>query len=179
MKERKIIRLPSYDYGQNGCYFVTVCTQDKVWHFGLPSSVGAAPCGRPNVVAELAERWLFKIEEKYPEVKIDKYVIMPNHIHVIFCIEKAETGGHMGPPLPKIMDWYKTMTTNEYIRMVRQGKLPPFRGKLWQRSYYDHVIRNYDDYLRVWNYIESNPARWAEDEYYCGNCSMPQKTKES
>lgn len=69
------------------------------------------------------------------------------------------------PPLPEIMGWYKTMTTNEYVRLVRQGALPPFYGKLWQRAYYDHILRNDDDCLRVWNCIDTNPARWAEDEY--------------
>ena len=173
MKERKKIRLPEYDYGQNGCYFVTVCTQDKAWYFGRPNDVGAAPCGRPDPAAELAERWLLKIEDKYPGVKIDKYVVMPNHIHAMIRIGNSEAGGHAGPPLPQIMDWYKTMTTNQYMRLVRRGQLPPFRKKLWQRSYHDHIIRDENDFLLHWNYIESNPARWAEDQYYCGNSSMP------
>lgn len=166
MNNRKQIRLEGYDYSQNGCYFVTICTQDKAMCFDLPASVGAAPCGRPNVASQLAERWLLKLEEKYPAVTVDKYVVMPNHIHALLFLKMPEPGGHMGPPLPKIVGWYKAMTTNEYVRMVRQGVLPPFREKLWQRSFYDHIIRNYDDYLRVWNYIDTNPARWAEDKYY-------------
>ena len=166
MRERKRTRLPEYDYGQNGCYFVTLCTQGRAWRFGLPLPVGAAPCGRPNSAAEMAERWLWKLEEKYPNVTIDKHVVMPNHIHALISIENGGQGGHAGPPLPKIIDWYKTMTTNEYIRLVRQGDAPPFQGKLWQRSYFDHVVRTYDDYLRVWSYIDNNPAKWREDDYY-------------
>jgi len=72
----------------------------------------------------------------------------------------------MWPPLQEIMDWYKTMTTNEYIRTVKTGKLPPFSTRVWQRGFYEHVIRNDRDYLEIWNYIDQNPARWAEDEYY-------------
>lgn len=168
MNERKTLRLPGYDYGQNGCYFVTICTQSRKRRFALPISVGAAPCGRPDAASAMAEKWLLKIESKFPGVFVDKYVIMPNHIHFILHLEMCGEGGHMGPPLPKIVDWYKTMTTNEYIRMVRKGDVPPFEGKLWQRSFYDHVIRGDEDYLRVWEYIASNPAKWREDEYYAG-----------
>ena len=75
-------------------------------------------------------------------------------------------GGHAGPPLPEIVDWYKTMTTNAYIRAVKEGLLLPFEKRIWQRGYYEHMIRNDQDYLDVWQYIHQNPARWAEDEYY-------------
>ena len=145
--------------------------------FGFLPVVGAAPCGRPNAATEMAEHWLLKLEEKFPCVAIDKYVIMPNHIHVMISI--GAQGGHIGPPLPKVVDWYKTMTTNEYIRLVRSGCATPFEGRLWQRSYYDHIIRSYDDYLKIWHYIDSNPAKWQEDEYYDGTSSMPITTKES
>ena len=77
-----------------------------------------------------------------------------------------KTGGHVGPPLQNVMDWYKTMTTNAYIRGVQGGALPSFHKKIWQRGYYEHVIRNEQDYLNVWSYIDQNPARWAEDEYF-------------
>lgn len=76
------------------------------------------------------------------------------------------TGGHMGPPLQAILDWYKTMTTNAYIRNVREGTLPPFQKRIWQRGYYEHIVRNESDYLNIWTYIDQNPARWTEDEYY-------------
>ena len=75
-------------------------------------------------------------------------------------------GGHMGPPLPRIVDWYKTMTTNEYIRLVKVGKLMPFQKRVWQRGYYEHIIRDENDLLIHWQYIEHNPACWADDPYY-------------
>lgn len=68
--------------------------------------------------------------------------------------------------LHTVVQWYKTMTTNAYIRAVRMGELPPFSKAIWQRSYYDHIVRNDADDLRIWQYIDENPARWAEDEYY-------------
>lgn len=72
----------------------------------------------------------------------------------------------MGPPLQRVVEWYKTMSTNEWIRLVKAGKLPPFEKRLWQRSFYDHIIRSEADYLRIWDYIDTNPAKWAEDCYY-------------
>lgn len=166
--QRKHVRLRDYDYGQNGAYFVTICTQDRCHLF--PFCVGAAPCGRPNPAREIAEEWLKKIPEKYPDVFLDKHVVMPNHIHLLLRLDQPCTaGGHVGPPLQEIMDWYKTMTTNAYIRAVKANVLPPFHKRIWQRGYYEHIIRNRQDYLEVWQYIDNNPARWAEDEYFGGS----------
>ncbi|MCL2057205.1 MAG: transposase [Oscillospiraceae bacterium] len=156
---RKIIRLQGYDYSENGAYFVTICAQNKSHVF----DVGAAPCGRPNEPRALynPEKWLIKIESKF-NVNIDKYVIMPNHVHFIIFL----SGGHMGPPLHEIISWFKTMTTNEYIRGVKAGLYPQFDKKLWQRSFHDRIIRGESEYQKIWNYIETNPARWHEDRYF-------------
>jgi REP element-mobilizing transposase RayT len=67
-------------------------------------------------------------------------------------------------PLSQIVQWFKTMTTNEYIRGVKQSQWRPFIGKLWQRNYYEHIIRNEQDYERIFNYIASNPSNRSEDE---------------
>ncbi len=74
----------------------------------------------------------------------------------------------MGPPLPKIIDRYKTMTTNEYIRLVKAGKLLPFQKRVWQRGYHEHIIRDENDFLTHWQYIGNDPALWEEDEYFGG-----------
>ena len=163
MKERKQLRLKGWDYSTPAYYFITICTQDKKKLF----PVGAAPCGRLDLAGDLAERWLKKLPEKFPQVLLDKYVVMPNHIHFIIRITPpGETGGHMGPPLQRVVGWYKTMSTNEWVRLVREGKLSSFDKHLWQRSYYDHIIRDEADYLRIWRYIDTNPAKWTEDCYY-------------
>lgn len=75
-----------------------------------------------------------------------------------------DRGAHVGAPLPEVVQWFKTMTTNEYIRGVKQLGWAAFDGKLWQRNYYEHVIRNDDDYNRIHNYIENNPANWTIDD---------------
>ncbi|MBW1788124.1 MAG: hypothetical protein JRK53_16105 [Deltaproteobacteria bacterium] len=72
-------------------------------------------------------------------------------------------GEHTGSPLPRVIQWFKTMTTNEYIRGVKQHGWPPFAGKLWQRNYYEHIIRNENDMAHIREYIRNNPVRWATD----------------
>ena len=166
LPKRKRIRLPDYDYSQNGAYFVTICTHQLQHLFPL-SDVGAAPCGRPSRATEIAEVWMQKLSDKFPGVHLDKYVIMPNHVHLLISVQRDDlAGGHMGPPLQESVDWYKTMTTNAYIRAVKSNDLPAFCERIWQRGYYEHVVRNEQDYLDIWQYIDQNPARWAEDEYY-------------
>lgn len=78
----------------------------------------------------------------------------------VHCLQLFGVVRYTDRSLPDVMRFFKTMTTNEYIRGVKDGTLTPFDGKLWQKSYYDHVIRNQQDYNEIWQYIESNPAKW-------------------
>lgn len=80
--------------------------------------------------------------------------------------EKSKLGEHIGSPLHKVIGWFKTMTTNEYIRGVKQLGWEPFNGKLWQRNYHEHIIRNKDSYLTIKNYIMNNPKNWDSDKYF-------------
>ena len=68
--------------------------------------------------------------------------------------------------LAEVVQWFKTMTTNEYIGGVKQMGWAPFAGKLWQRNYYEHIIRNEDDYHHIRTYIVNNPQRWQEDQLH-------------
>ena len=153
MPRRKPNRLERYDYG-TGCYFVTVCTHDRAQLFALETSsdAGSAPQNRA-IHARIAE-----IPDKFDGTAVEKYVIMPDHVHMIVTI----SGTSAANVLPEIMRFFKTATTNDYIRAVRAGQAPPFDGRLWQRSYYDHVIRGREDRDEIWAYIENNPAKWLE-----------------
>jgi REP element-mobilizing transposase RayT len=110
----------------------------------------------------MIEKWLMETENKFKGIKIDKFVIMPNHIHCIIYIQ----GNHIDTPLHEVVEWFKTMTTNEYIRGVKSGLYPPFNKRIWQRNYYERVIRNEAEYQRMWTYIDENPTLWTDDEYY-------------
>ncbi len=160
---RKQIRLKKYDYSSAGAYFVTVCTEGRAHLFGEieKRDVGAHLCVRPNRPDLLIVKWLFEMQNKYSGVTIDSYTVMPDHVHFILVI----TGEHTGSPLPEIVQWFKTQSTNEYIRGVKSGLYPPFIKRLWQRSYYEHIIRNRDDLAKTRKYIEENPLRW----YYKNN----------
>ena len=76
----------------------------------------------------------------------------------------SNAGAHIGAPLPKILQWFKTMTTNEYIRNVKQFHWTPFTGRLWQRNYYEHVLRDEEERARIRQYIIDNPLNWETDE---------------
>ena len=160
LPKRKQIRLPQYDYSGAGAYFVTICTHQKK-HLFL-NGVGAHLCVRPNRPDLLVEKWLHELEQKYPGVELDYFVVMPNHVHFILFI----TGAHTGAPLPEIVKWFKTQTTNAYIAGVRSGEFPPFDRHVWQRNYYEHVIRNEQDLFSARNYIQGNPLKWREDENF-------------
>ena len=91
----------------------------------------------------------------------------------------GSTGNHIGSPLLRdIIGWFKTMTTNEYIAGVKDGRFMPFKGRLWQRNYYEHIIRNYDDYINIADYIQNNPLKWEEDKLYITEENNGSKKKE-
>ncbi len=163
---RKSPRLSEYDYSQQGAYFVTVCVQ------GRQALLGEILHGemRINQAGCMVERWWHKLESNFPGLKTDYYVVMPNHFHGIALIAENSSvlpacrqGVHMGAPLQKILQWFKTMTTNEYIHGVKEHGWPQFKGSLGQRSFYDHVIRDESSLNRIREYISTNPLRWDLD----------------
>ena len=157
-QSRKPNRLNSYDYGEIGCYFITLCTHHRQPLFLVEKfSVGNGPCAVPNNPAnQIIRKWIARLHHKFDGISIDQYVIMPDHLHFIVNIKERCPGC----AVPDIMRFFKVMTTNEYIQGVKQGILQPFDKKLWQKSYYDHIIRNQQDYNEIWEYIENNPDKW-------------------
>ena len=145
--KRKNLRLQDFDYSQNGYYFITICTHKRQRLFG--DIVGATLCGRPG---QMIEKWLFEIQNKFEDVIIYDYVIMPDHLHFIM----SKTGDHTGSPLRDIVGWFKTMTKNDYIKKVKKNEYAPFVDKIWQRGYFEHIIRDEKDYLTKAEYIRNN-----------------------
>ncbi len=155
LPKRKLTRLKNYDYSQNGYYFITICTRDK--QKVLCNIVGEGLCALPSIdltpIGETVKQAIEYINDNYDGVSVDKYVIMPNHVHLIIV---KQTGGHGDPPLQvyDIIGRFKSFTDSKYNAI------------LWQRSFYDHIIRDESDYLKIWNYIDLNPQKWAEDKFY-------------
>ena len=149
LPQRKINRIPEYNYNQNGAYFITICTQDRK---PILSQIVGDGSPVPKTAGLIAEKTIMQITEKYPSVSVEKYVIMPDHIHILLRIDNGT--GNPSPTLGNIIGWYKYQVTKEVNRQnYTAGE------KLFQRSYYDHVIRNQQDYNAVWEYIEQNPRK--------------------
>ncbi len=141
LPNRKQNRLRDYDYGQNGAYFITICTKDRKQN--LCDIVGDDAHIVPKQYGTIVERYIRNVPE------IEKHVIMPDHIHLIIRIENGAMWA--SPPTNKVANIVrsiKTLTTKEIGESI------------FQRSYYDHVIRNQQDYDEIWQYIENNPAKW-------------------
>ncbi len=162
MPKRKSIRLKDYDYSQNGAYFVTICTHNRECLFGDivgADSISARTCD--SISARMIDEIFVKTINEHKHVFCTKYVIMPNHFHAIIVIERADI--ESAPTLPQIVQSFKRYSTIEYIKMVKRGALPPFDKHIWQRGYYEHIIRNEKCYNDIWNYIDNNPLLWKQD----------------
>jgi putative transposase len=179
---RRSIRLKGYDYTQMGAYFVTVVTKDRECLFGEVTDGNT----RLNDTGRLIERWWVELNHKFPVVETDEFVVMPNHFHGIIVLTDVRVGAdlrvgpasdrkggnvgegaHIGAPLraslPRIVQWFKTMTTNECIRGVKQLGWTELPGRLWQRNYYEHAIRSQESLDRIRQYIVENPTNWEFD----------------
>ena len=159
MPQRKHPRLDQYDYSTPGAYFVTICTQNRRCLLSRIVGHGLEPAETHcTAYGEIAKKQLFLLEERYPNLRIDLYVIMPNHIHVIFLL--GDTAGvSQRPTITDIVCAYKSLTTREC------KKVQPI-DKLFQTSFFEHVIRGREDYDEIAEYIINNPKRWEMDKLH-------------
>ena len=129
---------------------------------------------RLNDAGRMIEQWCFELNRKFSTVETDEFVVMPNHFHGIVVIAGVTVGAdlrvgpnsegaHAGAPLPTIIQWFKTMTTNEYMRGVKTRSWTPFAGRLWQRNYYEHIVRCENELTCIREYIANNPLQWEMD----------------
>lgn len=182
---RRSIRLPQYDYSQPGAYFVTVVTEGRLHLFGeiVDGEMELNAAG-----STMATIWK-SLPERYPTFESGSFVVMPNHLHGILVIrdsvgatfmvapktgieERAgmnpapttPTDDPTRPVLGDVVGAFKSLTTRAYIDGVRQLSWKRFQRRLWQRNYYEHVIRDESDWKRMHLYVESNPVNWGSDE---------------
>jgi len=157
---RRSIRLKGYDYSLNGAYFVTMCTWQRESIFGeiVDGNIHLNDCG---LIINTAWSWL---KEQYPYLKSFAHVIMPNHFHGILLFDRTLGGSRTAPterikPLGRILGAFKTRST-KLVNELRQTSGSP----IWQRNYYERIIRNESELNRISDYIVSNPANWIDDE---------------
>jgi putative transposase len=118
-----------------------------------------------NGADKMAEEKLRNISDRN-EISVEKYIVMPNHIHAIITISHSGTAQGPFPTLSELVRRFKTITTKLYVDSVKIGAYPPFDNKIWQKSFYDHIILDETGYQAIWKYIHDNPLKWQEDEYY-------------
>ena len=157
LPQRKPIRLKNYDYSSAGVYFITVCTDKRKNFFW--SDVGA------NIVRPyekllsdygiIAKNAVEIIPEKYDCISIDNYVIMPNHIHFLIRINGNNSGRTMfAPTISQVIKQYKGAVSKE------------IGFSIWQKGFYDHIVRCENDYNEIFDYIERNPDEWQNDKLF-------------
>lgn len=144
---RKKNRLAHFDYSQMGAYFVTICTFDRAERFGHIASVESAPTTiRLSKLGKIVQAELNTLANCYSPIELDASVIMPNHVHLMLSITGANAP-----------------TISRVIRLWKRAVSKKAGYSVWQKSFHDHVVRDPKDYLRLLEYIENNPAKWALD----------------
>ena len=156
-KKRKKLRIPEYNYSNEGLYFITICTQNrkcilsKILQNSDSYVLELLPYGK------VIEKYIKSINNIYSEIKISNYIIMPNHIHFI-CYIKHNQLEHVNNPtktrLPMLISTFKRLSNKE------------IGYNIWQRNYYEHIIRNDKEYIKILDYINNNPYNWNKDIYY-------------
>jgi REP element-mobilizing transposase RayT len=180
---RRSTRLKEYNYAQAGAYFVTICTQNRECLFGeiVNDKMMLNDAGR------MVQTEWEQLRERFPSIELDAYIVMPNHFHAIVIITDpndvnvgaglvpapngATTNGatttgattRVAPTLGDIVGAFKSLTTNAYIRGVRELGWPPFDKRVWQRNYYERIIRNERELNAIRQYIHDNPGNWFDD----------------
>ena len=157
LPRRKQNRLAEYDYSTPNAYFITICTDNRrnlFWKdvdviIDRPENVPLTNLGR------IVQQSIKDISKHYPMVSVDHHVIMPNHVHLLLQINTDSGGRPMAAPTI-------SMIINQTKGIV--SKQAGF--SVWQKGFYDHVIRSENDFRDIWNYIEGNPSKWTEDKLY-------------
>ena len=179
---RQSIRLKGYDYSKAGLYFITICCQDRVCRFGNVENGEMLL----NEYGQIAYQEWIKLPERFSNFGLDVFQIMPNHVHGIIKLNEPNAGTgftpvqtpaqtmidndvtidnktttRVSPAIPDIVGAYKSLVANECLKIYKMNN--ETMGKLWQRNYWDHIIKNEWSYKKISEYIVNNPANWDND----------------
>ena len=187
LPKRKSVRLQGYNYSQNGAYFLTLCTinrqqilcdivGDGLTHVLQWSGISdisnyILPQIALTRIGSIVNEAIQYLSDHNDKTGIDQYVIMPNHVHLIVFIDtsednRGEVHGTSRIPILGTLPSPTNMVIPKLVSSLKRYTNKQCGSEIWQRSYYDHIIRNDEDYLQIWKYIEDNPLKWQEDELY-------------
>lgn len=158
--QRKSIRLKGYSYSHKGAYFITICVKGR--RSILSGIVGCGVHDAPQIILSeygiIAKKYIDTMSQRYDNIFIDRYVIMPNHIHMIIIVQDNNGSSQAPNPtnetVPKFISLFKRYCNREYGENI------------WQRSFHDHIIRDDNDYQKISSYIENNHLKWSADCFY-------------
>ena len=183
-QHRRSIRLRGYDYTQAGAYFVTIVVQGRACLFGDVAGEEM----RLNDAGGMVQQVWQDLPDRYSGINMDEFIVMPNHIHGVITIVQPVGASLVGaqedqpnavsgeiqlrdrattrvaPTLGDVVGAFKSLTTVEYVRGVKSLGWPQFSGKLWQRNYFEHVVRSEESLTKIRQYIRDNPLRWEFDK---------------
>lgn len=159
LPKRKTNRLKEYDYCNPNAYFITICTNDRKHYFwNKNTSIIKKAANTPlSAFGIIACQCICDIPKHYPMISVDQFAVMPNHVHLLLQINADHDGRPMAAP-----------TISTVINQTKGIISKQIGFSVWQKGFYDHVIRGETDYREIWNYIENNPYRWTEHEL-CDN----------
>ncbi len=155
-EKRKSPRLQGYDYSSPGAYFVTVCTKDKRCILSTVVGTGVLDCPRIKLTqfGMVADRYIGQMNAFYDHISVDSYIIMPNHIHMLLTLREK---GQSGTPVPTTR---ANTPLSQFISTFKRFCNREYGENIWQDRWYDHIIRNQEDYDEHLKYIYENPIRW-------------------
>ena len=163
LKNRKTTRLKGADYNQNQAVFLTICTKERQ-HL-LSRIVGTGVPDGPKIelteCGEIADKYIRQLNDFYDNLSVERYVIMPNHIHIMLWV-KGEGNGPSGTPVPTVQNSIPSRFMSTFKRFCNKE----YGENIWQYRSNDHIIRNREDYEEHLRYIYENPLRWQDDELY-------------
>lgn len=178
---RRSIRLKGYDYSQAGLYFITICVQGRKCLFGIIENDEMVL----NEFGMIAYQQWQKLPERFTNMELDVFQIMPNHMHGIIMLtefvgagftpvqndaDETRAGASPAPAKPKtvgdIVGAYKSLVANDCLEIFKQKNPGEISGKLWQRNFYEHIIRDEQSYHRISEYIINNPNNWRNHKFY-------------
>ena len=169
---RKKNRLQGYNYSLNGVYYLTLCVKGK--HNLLGEVVVKVITNRPQIIlsdyGKIVDKAINNIPQYYPQINVDKYVIMPNHIHMILIVgaitNRPDMDDASGRSIASGRLIIAPTTVSNVIKGMKSYVTKQIGFSMWQKSFHDHIILDEEDYWYRWQYIEKNPAKWAEDEFF-------------
>ena len=166
---RRPNRLPKFDYSQAGYYFVTICTHQRQPLFWLSRRAGLGPAPTDwldclNPFGRIVLQTWQDLPNHNSGMELDKFVVMPNHVHGIVRLLPSCVGAGPRPARPTLSEIIRQFKGFSARRINQLRETPA--TSVWHRSFHDHIIRNEPDYLRIWQYIDTNPLKWEQDRYY-------------